>query len=242
MALEAVLRGAPPPPGGEPERGTRGNAGRASASRSSKSVAQPSATAARLGVSEGGNAAVVGKHRPRARQAAGAGGRADRRGAVAPAVDAADVAVLAAGGAVRGQGTRDETAAVLHLEPGAGRRQRRPQLRSGTADDGRPAQLLRQARRAAEAAAEADAIGGRRSIPSPTPPAAPAVPAAGGSGASARRAARAGPPGVGARPGRRASCGPEAAEPAGRERRRSVGMGRAAPAGSGTAGLPARVA
>ena len=61
------------------------------------------APAARFGLSEGGDAAVVGTHRPRARQAAEAGGRADRRGAVAPAVDAAHGGVLAAGGTVRGK-------------------------------------------------------------------------------------------------------------------------------------------
>ena len=184
----------------------------------------------------------MGQHRPGARQAARAGGRVDRRGAVAAAVDAAHAAVLAAGGTVRGQGARHETAAVLGLEPGAGRRQRRPELRGGTADDGRPARLLRPPRRAAAAAAQADADSGRRPVPSPASPAAAAVPAAGGPGASARRAARAGSPGVGALPGRCAACGPEAAEPAGGEHRRSVGMGRAAPAGSGPARLPAGVA
>ena len=42
--------------------------------------------------------------------------------------------------------------------------------------------------------------------------------------------------------GRRPALGFAAAEPAEGEHRRSVGMGRAAPAGSGTAGLPAGVA
>ena len=45
-----------------------------------------------------------------------------------------------------------------------------------------------------------------------------------------------------ARPGRCAACRPGASEPAGGQHRRSVGMGRAAPAGSGTAGVPAGVA
>ena len=156
---------------------------------------------------------------------------------------AAHAAVLAAGRTVRGQGTRDETAVVLGLEPGAGRRQRRPQLRSGTADDGRPARLLRQPRKAAGALAETDTDSGRRPIPSPTPPIVTAVPAAGRIGRirSQRLPGRTAGGGCAARVDDLLSD-PLAAEPAGGEHRRSVGMGRTARAGSGITGLPAGVA
>ena len=136
-------------------------------------------------------------------------------------------------GPFEGQGTSDEAPVVLRLERGAGRRQRRPELRSGTADDGRPARLLRKARRTAEATAETDTVNVRRSVPTSSPPAAPALPATGGPRASAGRAGRRGPPGLGASPSGRASGGPRASEPAGREHRRPVGMGGAALAGSG---------
>ena len=53
------------------------------------------------------------------------------------------VPLLAARGTLRGQEARDEAVAVLRLERRARRRQRRPELRGGTADDGRSAQLLR---------------------------------------------------------------------------------------------------
>ena len=105
------------------------------------------APAPRCGISENGDAAVMGKPRPRARQAARTRRGADRRETLATAVDAADAAVLAAGGTIRRQGASDETTAVLGLERGAGRRQRGPQLRGGTTDGGRPARVLRQPRK-----------------------------------------------------------------------------------------------
>ena len=73
--------------------------------------------------------------RPRARQAAGAGGRTSRRGTVAPALDAADASLLAAGRTVQGQGTVDEAPVVLRLERGARRGQRHLELRGGAPND-----------------------------------------------------------------------------------------------------------
>ena len=122
-------------------------------------------------------------------------------------------------GPFEGKEQGDQTPVVLRLEHGARRGQRRPELRSGAADGGRPAREVRQPRRAAAAAVEADAVDGRRPIPASPPSAAPAVPAAGGSRASAGRAGGTGPPGLGASPRRRVAGGFRAAGPAGRAHR-----------------------
>ena len=145
-------------------------------------------------------------------------------------------------GPFEGKERGDQAAVVLGLEHGTRRGQRRPELRSRTADDGRPARLLREARRAAAAAVEIDAVDGRRPVPASSPPAASAVPAAGGSRASAGRTGGAGPAGLGASPRRRAAGGPGASGSAGRAHRRPLGMGGAALAGSGIVGVSACVA